>query len=78
MARLFYGEDREAEEIGRLLGMRAGTVKTHLQRIRGKAEPVVGSRLSRRIAGYLAEYPGEMVERPAEPRGGAPPLEPRH
>jgi DNA-binding CsgD family transcriptional regulator len=71
VARLFYGEDREAEEIAGRLGMQPGTVKTHLQRIRGKAERVVGSRLSRRIAAYLAEHPGEMVE---VPPASSPPL----
>jgi DNA-binding CsgD family transcriptional regulator len=65
VARLFYGEDREADEIAGRLGMQPGTVKTHLQRIRGKAERVMGSRLSRRIGAYLAEHPGEMVERSA-------------
>jgi DNA-binding CsgD family transcriptional regulator len=75
VARLFYGEDREAEEIAGRLGMQPGTVKTHLQRIRGKAERVMGSRLSRRIGAYLAEHPGEMVERSADGRPpGCPPL----
>jgi DNA-binding CsgD family transcriptional regulator len=68
VARLFYGEDCEADQIARVLGVQPGTVKTHLQRIRRKAEPIVGSRLSRRIAAYLAEHPGEMAET------GAPPL----
>lgn len=53
VARLFYLEDKKAVEVGRLLGMQPGTVKTHQQRIRAKAQPVVGSRLARRIATCL-------------------------
>jgi hypothetical protein len=37
-------------------------VKTHLQRIGSKAEPVVGSRLARRIATCLHQHPGEVAE----------------
>lgn len=62
VARLFYLETRKAEEIARVLKIQPGTVKTHLQRIRAKAEPAVGSRLARRIAAYLEQHPCVLAD----------------
>lgn len=62
VARLFYLDTCKAEEIARLLKIQPGTVKTHLQRIRDKAEPVVGCRVARRLAAYLEQHPAVLAE----------------
>lgn len=62
IARLFYLEEKTEGEIGTLLGIRPNTVKAHLGRIRTKAEPIVGSRLSRGIASWLRSHPSECLD----------------
>ena len=61
VARLFYLAELTEREVGRELGMRPSTVRTHLKRIREKAVPVVGSPVSRAITAWLAEHPAELA-----------------
>lgn len=62
VARLFYLEDKTVDQIAALLHIKRDTVHTYLQRIRDKAETVVGSRIARRIGAYLLQHPGEASE----------------
>lgn len=62
IARLFYLEELTESQVASRLDMPLDTVKTHLHRIRTKAESVVGSRVSRGIAAWLQRHPAELTE----------------
>ncbi len=73
VARLFYLEERTEREVARTLGIKQGTVKAHLKRIREKAEPYLGSTVSRAIASWLHDRPAEVIGGPglgSVPQGG--------